>query len=73
MAQVEPLQNATAQFGIDIQSKPVFKHELPRVIRPDILLTDEGFSITELDSVPGEGTWASLQIPELTVAERVTA
>ena len=29
------------------------KHDLPRVIRPDILLTEEGFSITELDSVPG--------------------
>jgi hypothetical protein len=26
---------------------------VPRVIRPDILLTETGFSITELDSVPG--------------------
>lgn len=26
---------------------------VPRVIRPDLLLTEEGFSITELDSVPG--------------------
>jgi hypothetical protein len=25
----------------------------PRVIRPDLLLTEEGFSISELDSVPG--------------------
>ena len=30
-----------------------FKNDLPCVIRPDILLTDEGFAITELDSVPG--------------------
>ncbi|MCS7090266.1 MAG: hypothetical protein RMN51_08175 [Verrucomicrobiota bacterium] len=30
-----------------------FRHELPRVIRPDILLTAEGIKITELDSVPG--------------------
>ncbi len=30
-----------------------FKNELPRVIRPDILLTDAGISISELDSVPG--------------------
>ncbi len=30
-----------------------FKSEVPRVIRPDILLTDDGFKITELDSVPG--------------------
>jgi len=29
------------------------KNDVPRVIRPDILLTDSGFSITELDSVPG--------------------
>src|ERR1019366_3514982 len=28
-------------------------NEIPRVIRPDILLTKTGFSITELDSVPG--------------------
>ncbi len=27
--------------------------ELPAIIRPDLLLTAEGFSITELDSVPG--------------------
>jgi hypothetical protein len=26
---------------------------VPRVIRPDILLTENGFRITELDSVPG--------------------
>src|SRR5512140_2923553 len=25
----------------------------PTVIRPDLLLTDEGFALTELDSVPG--------------------
>ena len=36
-----------------LQHAPAFKNELPRVIRPDILLTDEGFAITELDSVPG--------------------
>ncbi|MCU0789104.1 MAG: hypothetical protein MUC91_13140 [Verrucomicrobia bacterium] len=38
---------------ITLQRSPAFKLELPRVIRPDILLTQEGFSITELDSVPG--------------------
>jgi hypothetical protein len=27
--------------------------KLPRVIRPDLLLTDEGLRVTELDSVPG--------------------
>lgn len=29
------------------------KRELPRVIRPDIILTEDGPRITELDSVPG--------------------
>ena len=35
------------------QSHPAFRKELPRVIRPDVLLTEDGFTITELDSVPG--------------------
>lgn len=35
------------------QADPAFKNELPRVLRPDVLLTDQGFSISELDSVPG--------------------
>lgn len=38
---------------IELQRSAVFKNDIPRVIRPDILLTEEGFSITELDSVPG--------------------
>ena len=35
------------------QRHPAFKNEVPRVIRPDILITEDGFAITELDSVPG--------------------
>src|SRR5579859_2029161 len=38
---------------IELQRSAAFKSETPRVIRPDILLTENGFSITELDSVPG--------------------
>jgi len=38
---------------IALQRHPAFKHEVPRVIRPDILLTDDGFAISELDAVPG--------------------
>ncbi len=38
---------------IALQRHPGFKNELPRVIRPDVLLTDGGFAISELDSVPG--------------------
>ena len=38
---------------VALQRSPAFKNDVPRVIRPDILLTENGFSITELDSVPG--------------------
>ena len=30
-----------------------FKQEIPLVIRPDLILTDDGFTASELDSVPG--------------------
>jgi hypothetical protein len=38
---------------LEIQRSAAFKNELPRVIRPDLILTDSGPVITELDSVPG--------------------
>ncbi|MFM1768676.1 MAG: hypothetical protein RJA22_1205 [Verrucomicrobiota bacterium] len=38
---------------IALQRHPALKHAVPRVIRPDCLLTEQGLSITELDSVPG--------------------
>ncbi len=38
---------------IELQRSAVFKNELPRVIRPDLLITEHGLSVTELDSVPG--------------------
>ena len=38
---------------IALQRSSEFKSDVPRVIRPDILLTEDGFSITELDSIPG--------------------
>ncbi|MGB8370615.1 MAG: hypothetical protein ACLPYZ_11370 [Limisphaerales bacterium] len=38
---------------ITLQRSMAFKNDVPRVIRPDILLTETGISITELDSVPG--------------------
>ncbi len=38
---------------VELQRHPALKNEIPRVIRPDILLTDGGLAITELDSVPG--------------------
>jgi len=36
-----------------LQRDPGTNGQFPRVIRPDLMLTDEGFSMTELDSVPG--------------------
>jgi hypothetical protein len=38
---------------IELQRAPAFKGQMPRVLRPDVLLTENGLSITELDSVPG--------------------
>jgi hypothetical protein len=38
---------------LELQRSPAFKNELPRVIRPDIILTESGPVIAELDSVPG--------------------
>src|SRR5215471_15168520 len=36
-----------------LQRSLSIKNELPRVIRPDLLITEHGLSVTELDSVPG--------------------
>ncbi len=30
-----------------------FKQQLPGILRPDVIVTEDGFAITELDSVPG--------------------
>jgi hypothetical protein len=47
------LDRGKPQHLIDLQRDAAFKNDTPRVIRPDILLTDSGLSIIELDSVPG--------------------
>lgn len=38
---------------IELQRSAGLKNDLPRVIRPDLVLTEAGVRITELDSVPG--------------------
>lgn len=38
---------------LELQRSNSFKNSLPRVLRPDCLLTESGFAISELDSVPG--------------------
>ena len=38
---------------LEFARQRAFRDLLPRVIRPDLLLSPDGFAITELDSVPG--------------------
>src|SRR5438045_2231145 len=38
---------------VKLQRSAAFKNEVPRVIRPDLLITEQGLCVTELDSVPG--------------------
>ena len=38
---------------IELSRHKQFREDLPRVIRPDLILTDEGYTIAEIDSVPG--------------------
>jgi len=38
---------------IALARHPALKNQLPRVIRPDLLITEQGLSLTELDWVPG--------------------
>jgi hypothetical protein len=38
---------------VALQRSQALKNDVPRVIRPDLLVTEHGLSVTELDSVPG--------------------
>ncbi|HSI10667.1 MAG TPA: hypothetical protein VK961_01425, partial [Chthoniobacter sp.] len=38
---------------VEYSRRKQFRADLPRVIRPDLVLTEEGFTIAELDTVPG--------------------
>ncbi len=38
---------------VELSRQKQFRQEVPLVIRPDLVLTDEGFTIAEVDSVPG--------------------
>jgi hypothetical protein len=38
---------------IELSRQKIFRDELPRVIRPDLILTENGYTIAEIDSVPG--------------------
>jgi hypothetical protein len=47
------LDQGKAADLVELQRSGVLKNEVPRVIRPDLLITEHGLSVTELDSVPG--------------------
>ncbi len=47
------LDQGKPQPLVDFQRHAALKNEWPRVIRPDLLITDHGLVLTELDSVPG--------------------
>ncbi len=47
------LNGGKTERVIDYGRMRRFKQDLPMIIRPDIILTDDGFIISELDSVPG--------------------
>jgi hypothetical protein len=49
----ECLDRGKPQEVVNWARAVAFKNEVPRVIRPDLLLTDEGLKVSELDSVPG--------------------
>ena len=38
---------------IEFSRRKEIREDLPRIIRPDLILTDEGYIIAEIDSVPG--------------------
>src|SRR5437762_5847275 len=38
---------------VQLSRQKSFRDCLPRVIRPDLILTESGYAITEIDSVPG--------------------
>lgn len=49
----ELLDEGKPEWMARLQRDPRGAEFLPRVIRPDLILTEDGFALTELDSVPG--------------------
>ena len=47
------LDRGKPDWMIGLQRETSTAGQMPRVIRPDLILTDTGFALTELDSVPG--------------------
>ncbi|MGC1381243.1 MAG: hypothetical protein WA814_09525 [Candidatus Baltobacteraceae bacterium] len=49
----EYLDHGKPEQIVKLSRQNRFKQELPGVIRPDLILTPDGFAATELDSIPG--------------------
>lgn len=49
----ESLDRGKPEWLVAAQRRGDIAEEFPRVIRPDLLLTETGFALTEIDSVPG--------------------
>ena len=49
----ELLDEGKPDWLAKLQREPSTAERFPRVIRPDLILTESGFAMTELDSVPG--------------------
>jgi len=49
----ELLDEGKPDWLVNLQREPATAQQLPRVIRPDLIFTESGFAMTELDSVPG--------------------
>lgn len=49
----ELLDAGKPAWMVEAQRSDALREVAPRVIRPDLLLTEQGFSLTELDAVPG--------------------
>jgi hypothetical protein len=47
------LDAGKSQELINCGREPAFRENIARVIRPDVILTEDGFAITELDNLPG--------------------
>ena len=48
---------------IELQRSSAWKNDVPRVIRPDLLITEEGMSATELAAFPNAGSLFSVVLP----------
>jgi hypothetical protein len=63
---------------VELSRQKRFRDDLPQIIRPDLVLTDDGFTIAELDNVPGgigltqwlNATYASFGTHDLLGGER---